>query len=220
MTRSLTHLGIAWHPPIKVEPEIWKLDETNIASVVAPLAMFPVDARNELAHQMCIAIETNAAPVEASGTFFAIFIDTPHGYFKQEFGLFVRSKREEGLLPRAPSSKSEVIGSRQSEALAKVELIWQRDAAGDVRRAGDMIFDYIDRLLSDGSQESRNLCNFILERIDVERYSSFSLRSFLNITFAAKEMLPTRRMFFVKAKDVIVKAKGLEKAERILAGLE
>ncbi len=89
-------------------------------------------------------------------------------------------------------------------------------AVHDLQSATDRVFDKIDRLLCDASED---VCDEILARVDVTRLPTALLRSFLTITAPAKGKLPSRRSFFAKAYGEMERQRGPEMAQRLLGRL-
>jgi hypothetical protein len=59
----------------------------------------------------------------------------------------------------------------------------------------------------------------MLMMVDVDRLSTVLMRSFLSITAAAKQRLPSRAALFRQIEKKMVEAKGTERAKRILGNL-
>lgn len=83
--------------------------------------------------------------------------------------------------------------------------------------ATDMIFNTIDVLFID---KSFNECDKLLKDIDVRKLSTKAMRSFLVITYPAKEMLPSRQHFFCRVKNTMIEIKGIDETNRIVGSLE
>jgi len=85
------------------------------------------------------------------------------------------------------------------------------------RRAIDAIFQEVNSLLVASRFDD---CDQLLRRIDLDRIPPLLLASFLTITVAAKEQLPTRAEFYRQVRDRVETQRGVEGANRLLAGLE
>lgn len=94
--------------------------------------------------------------------------------------------------------------------------VYRLAAVGDLQLATDRVFDYIDRRLL---EESFAVCNAILGRIDVRKLPAALLRSFLTITYAARERLPARRALYERAFQEMAGSKGHELAQKLLGNL-
>lgn len=97
-----------------------------------------------------------------------------------------------------------------------LEEVYRLAAIDNLQSATDRVFDHIDQLLCAGSFD---VCDEILKRVDVARLPAPLLRSFLTITAAAKEKLPARQPFFVKAEQEMARLRGPEMAKRLLGRL-
>jgi hypothetical protein len=86
----------------------------------------------------------------------------------------------------------------------------------DPERCRNLVFDALDRLLCDSHVD---LCDQILASVEVERLPSSLLRSFLVITAAAKEKLPSRSGFFSRAFAAMEQQRGPDRTRRLLERL-
>ena len=84
-------------------------------------------------------------------------------------------------------------------------------------KATDLIFDYMDRLLLEGCFGDADA---VLAKADLTRLSPYSLRSLLCITCAAKSKLLSRKAFFAKVREQLVRQRGIEMANKLLRFLE
>jgi len=91
--------------------------------------------------------------------------------------------------------------------------IYGLDTTEKRQAAIDHVFDYIDRLFW---KDEFFICDTILRRLNTSRLSPSLLRSFLVITNAAKEKLPSRNSFFLRVREEIVEKKGEAVARRLL----
>jgi hypothetical protein len=80
----------------------------------------------------------------------------------------------------------------------------------------DLVFDTLDRLLCDSQVD---FCDQILASVEVERLPPWLLRSFLVITAAAKEKLPSRSDFFSRAFAAMEQQSGSDRTRRLLERL-
>ncbi len=94
--------------------------------------------------------------------------------------------------------------------------VYRLDASGDTQVATDKVFDYIDRLLSSQMFE---ICDEILKQVKVDRLSTSLMRSFLTITFAAKDHLNERTEFYKKVEEQMTSKRGPEVTKRLLSRL-
>lgn len=100
---------------------------------------------------------------------------------------------------------------------AKLERIYALATANELDEATDLIFETIDRLQS---QTRYDECDRMLQCAEVGRLPSFLQRSFLAITFSARDQLPHRDGFYQRAFESVQRNQGYEKAERIFASLK
>ncbi len=94
--------------------------------------------------------------------------------------------------------------------------IYTLDTPETRQTAIDRGFDYIDRLCWKGAFSS---CDIILRRADISRLSTSLMRSFLVITYAAKDKLTERDTFFLRVKEAMTREKGESVARRLLKNL-
>jgi GNAT superfamily N-acetyltransferase len=97
-----------------------------------------------------------------------------------------------------------------------LEEVYELARVNDLESATDRIFDFTDRLLCDGYFSA---CDDILRTVDVDKLPTALMRSFLSITAAAKEKLPSRPALFLKIEQKMIERRGAEKARKILANL-
>ncbi len=97
-----------------------------------------------------------------------------------------------------------------------LEEVYWLASIDDLDGAGDRIFDFIDRLLCDGSFDK---CDTILRCIDVEKLPTALMRSFLSITAPAKGRLPSRPALFRKIETKMLELKGVERTRKIIGNL-
>lgn len=89
--------------------------------------------------------------------------------------------------------------------------------AGDIEISLDYVFNTIDDLLIEGQFD---LCNSLLDNIEIKELDINILIGILTITSEFKEKLYIRESFFQKVQDFIYDIYSFEEAEQILAGLE
>jgi hypothetical protein len=94
--------------------------------------------------------------------------------------------------------------------------VYRLDASGDLQSATDKVFEYIDRLLV---SKLFDVCTEILKRVNIERLSTALMRSFLTITFAAKDQIEERGAFFLRVEKEMIARRGPEVAKRLLLRL-
>ncbi len=87
------------------------------------------------------------------------------------------------------------------------------DTAGDQQAATDLLFDRVDKLLVAG--EFR-VCNELLKKVHIERLSTSLMRSFLAITFPAKDQLESRPDLFSRIEKRMITLRGLDVTKRLL----
>ena len=97
-----------------------------------------------------------------------------------------------------------------------LETVYSLARSNDIESATDRIFDHIDKLLCD---RVFVLCDEILQRVDVEELPTALMRSFLTITAAAKNELPSRKALHQKIERKMLQSKGEEKTKRLIGKL-
>jgi hypothetical protein len=122
------------------------------------------------------------------------------------------------FLPRLARMPMRVAASER-QIVDFLEEVYDKAGLDDIQGATDRIFDYIDRLLCGGSEDSIPVCDEILRRVEVARLPTTLMRSFLTITAAAKDRLPARQAFFTIVEQEMIRQKGAEKAKRLLCNL-
>lgn len=105
---------------------------------------------------------------------------------------------------------------REGQIEEFLEKVYMLVALNDEQGATDLVFDYFDRLLSDGASTA---CDAVLRKVDVDRLSTSLMRSFLSITAAAKRKLPSRIGLYWEIKQAMFRLKGPVKTERLLGRL-
>ena len=85
-----------------------------------------------------------------------------------------------------------------------------------LEKATDCLFDHIDTLLRDNKTAQ---VNRILESVDVDRLPTALMRSFLTITAAAKEWLPSRLQLFKQIELKMRALRGERTTQRLLSRL-
>jgi hypothetical protein len=111
------------------------------------------------------------------------------------------------------TTSSDTSGMRVDEFLNEV---YRLDFAGQTQSATFVVFDRVERLLHGGSFGE---CDEILTHVNVDMLSSSLVRSFLTITFAAKDRLPYRSELFLKARSRLTTLRGEAVATKLLAHL-
>lgn len=97
-----------------------------------------------------------------------------------------------------------------------LETVYSLVSLNDIESATDRIFDHIDKLLCEGAFV---VCDEILRRVDVEKLPTPLMRSFLTITAAAKNKLPSRKALHQEIEHKMVRSKGDEKTKRLIGKL-
>jgi hypothetical protein len=95
--------------------------------------------------------------------------------------------------------------------------VYRLDASKDLGAATDRVYDHIEQLLYEGSF---NVCDQILERVDVDRLSTALMRSFLTITAPASDELKARNDLYARIKTAMIDRIGEEKTRRLLSRLD
>jgi hypothetical protein len=111
----------------------------------------------------------------------------------------------------------QILAQEQERTLdALLEEVYSLAKHNDLDTATDRIFDFIDRLLSDGSFP---VCDELLRRIEVDHLPPALMRSFLAITVAAKDRLPSWKELYRNIEQKMVELKGPAKTQRLIGQL-
>ncbi|MBL8797572.1 MAG: hypothetical protein JNM56_26970 [Planctomycetia bacterium] len=94
--------------------------------------------------------------------------------------------------------------------------VYSLSQIGDTDSAGFKIFDFLDRVLTDGFNA---VCDNILGMVDVEKLDTKLMRSFLSVTLAAKQKLPSRAALYGRIERKMMQLRGPEKTRRIIGSL-
>jgi hypothetical protein len=94
--------------------------------------------------------------------------------------------------------------------------VYSLASLNNTEAATDLIFEYIDDLLSKGMFA---VCDEILRNVDVDKLPTSLMRSFLAITGVAKHRLSWRRPLYLKIERRMIRLKGEEKTKRIIGRL-
>ena len=78
-----------------------------------------------------------------------------------------------------------------------LDRVQRLDRAEELQAATDQVYDLFDRLLTEQAFET---CDRILMQVNVNKFSTSLLRSFLTITAAAKGQLKARAGFFAQVE--------------------
>ena len=114
-------------------------------------------------------------------------------------------------------ANDEANSSRRNEAIDEfLQNIYALAQQDDLQGATDRIFETIDRLLL---FQAFDACDDVLRRVDISRLPAALMRSLLTITYAARDRLPARKLFYDRVRSEIIRLKGEEKADRLLANL-
>ena len=81
------------------------------------------------------------------------------------------------------------------------------DQSGRIDAAIDLIFDAVDSLLCAGDFEG---CDFLLQRVEVQRLSVDLMIAFLSITLTARDRLRERARFYSRVKHQIESERSVE----------
>lgn len=95
----------------------------------------------------------------------------------------------------------------------KLDSIYNLCSINKSREAIDEIIDYFDGLLND---ESYELCDSVLEEVNLDKLDDASIVSILGITFAAKHNLKLRDSFFNRAIIFINSRRGELGSKKLL----
>jgi hypothetical protein len=117
---------------------------------------------------------------------------------------------------QAHESKTPKDENSRSQIDAFLEEVYRLAANKDLDGATDRIFDFMDRLLCDGAF---GLCDQVLRTVDIEKLPTAQMRSFLSITAAAKQNLPSRPALYRKIEEKMIERRGVEKTRTILGNL-
>jgi hypothetical protein len=115
-----------------------------------------------------------------------------------------------------PLSHEDVKEMKNAEADEFLEGVYQLDKLGETQLASFRVFDQIESFLYEGAFP---VCNSLLERIVVTRLSTSLMRSFLTITFPAKDKLPSRATLFGHIEREMTRIRGAEITRRLLSKL-
>ena len=114
--------------------------------------------------------------------------------------------------PIASLDVDTIIEAQVSEFLAEVEAL-EKDS---VQAATLRVYDHIEQLLFD---RSFRLCDRILRSLDVSRFSTTVLRSFLTITWEHRLDLEERAGLYERIRRRMLETRGPEVTERLLCRL-
>lgn len=109
-----------------------------------------------------------------------------------------------------------VASLNTAQAASFLDDVYRLVDAGDLQSATDRVFDHIDRLLCENSFD---ICDTILQQVDVERLPTALMRSFLTITAPAKDHLPSRQPLFERIEQEMMRQKGPEMTQRLIGRL-
>jgi hypothetical protein len=115
-----------------------------------------------------------------------------------------------------PIRDEDVIEMKNAQADEFLEGVYRLDALDETQLATFKVFDHVERLLHEGAFD---VCNTLIERIDVTRLSSSLMRSFLTITLAAKDSLPSRTKLLGRIESEMTRIRGSEITRRLLSRL-
>jgi hypothetical protein len=115
-----------------------------------------------------------------------------------------------------PLSYEDVKEMKNAEADEFLDGVYQLDELGETQLATFRVFDQIESLLHEGAF---TVCDTLLERIVVRRLSTSLMRSFLTITFPAKDKLPSRAKLLGQIQSEMTRIRGAEITRRLLSKL-
>lgn len=121
-----------------------------------------------------------------------------------------------------PAQQTPMAEAATREQIARMQInpfldnVYRLARTGDVDAATDSIFDFLDRLLCNGLAP---VCDEVLKLVDVDQLPTTLMRSFLSITAAAKQDLPSRPGLYRKIEQKMTELRGAEKARRIIGNL-
>ena len=81
----------------------------------------------------------------------------------------------------------------------RIDEIYRWIDAKDIDQATDILFQDIDNLLSSGEFD---LCNELIQNIDLDRFDTNLLVGLLSITYAAHDKLPYRKQLYAKIEFI------------------
>lgn len=97
----------------------------------------------------------------------------------------------------------------------RIDEIYRCIEAKDIDQATDILFQDIDSLLSSGEFD---LCNELIQTIDLSRFDTNLLVGLLSITHAAHDKLPYRKQLYTKIKQIF-KLSEPDRVDALLVGL-
>ena|GEM_PF-5791653 len=97
-----------------------------------------------------------------------------------------------------------------------LEAIYSLAKTNETQHATDMIFYRIDKLLCKAEFEQ---CDGLLRQLDIRRLPTSLMRSFLTITYPAKDKLKSRTSLFASIREEFIRQRGEAKTKRLLDGL-
>lgn len=106
---------------------------------------------------------------------------------------------------------------RGLEVKAFLDRVYQFEQRAETTAGIDYIFSSLNEMLATGDAE---MCDSILASVDINRLKTDLLLSFLTITFAGRERLPSRRRYYAKARRQIARDVGWCEARRLLSALD
>ncbi len=102
--------------------------------------------------------------------------------------------------------QTETLAQFEADEIARfLDRVLRLDRSKEVQVATDQVYDVFDRLLTERALET---CDRILMQVDISKFSTSLLRSFLTITAAAKEELKERSPFFARVEKEMIRQRG------------
>jgi hypothetical protein len=115
-----------------------------------------------------------------------------------------------------PVRDEDVAEMKNAQADEFLEEIYRFEKLGESQVAAFKVYDHIEKLLHVGAF---GLCNTLLERVDAAKLTTSLMRSFLTITFLAKDRLPARASLFTSIQGEMTRIRGEEITRRLLSRL-
>lgn len=96
-----------------------------------------------------------------------------------------------------------------------ISSVYLLDATGERDACTDRIFQHIDSLLLDGKFEQ---CDRLLREIELSYLTTSAMRSFLTITHAAKDKLPSWYTFYLSVRRHMIPLKDRKGTQKLIGG--
>lgn len=107
--------------------------------------------------------------------------------------------------------------SREDPAMRFLDKVYRLDAANQLSDAADLVYDHLEQLLHEGAHEA---CDRILGMVEVDRFSTAMMRSFLTVTAPAKSKLKCRSELYARIEKAMISRTDPERTHRLLCRLD